>query len=290
MFLDMAQRIETSLMVPWAPRVLVTDPDEICRRALLARLQALGVAVDVAADAAEAFELCASWPYAAVFMDCGRPAVEGHRAARAIRTRDGASQHALLVAVTSYPRHACLAAGMDHHVAKPLAADDLGRDCGALGLLATAVTTSGEGWRTGPLLASGSDDEATGAEIARRFLRRTRRQQPELWRAINARDARGLTWIAGDGSHRAVAAGALAVAELFEGLLAAVRRNRFGAASAIELGLRTALVDTAMTVMPALAGHGVAKASVTAPEATAPEATAPEVPIRPRVPEPSLAA
>ncbi|MEA2213682.1 MAG: hypothetical protein QOF83_3630 [Solirubrobacteraceae bacterium] len=261
--------IDTCLLVPWAPRVLVADPDEICRRAIQARLQALGMAVDVADNAGEAFDLCAAWSYAAVFMDCGRPAAEGHRAARAIRTRDGASQHALLVAVTAYPRSACLAAGMDHHVVKPLHADALGRDCEALGLIAPPMKPSADGWRTAPLLASGSGDEATGAEIARRFLRRTRRQQPELWRAVNAHDARGLARIAADGARRAAAAGALAVADLFEDLLAAARRDRFGAAPAIELRLRGVLVDTAMTVMPALAGPVGPAVVLSAPRVTA---------------------
>jgi CheY-like chemotaxis protein len=174
MFSEMAMTSDTSLLVPWAPRVLVTDQDEGCRRSVQVRLQKLKMAIDVAADAGEAFELCARWPYVAVFMDCGRPAVDGPLAARAIRSRDGASQYALLVAVTDYPRHACLAAGMDHHLGKPLHTDDLRLDCRRLGLLAPATETSAESRRTVPLLdrpVSASHPRPPRAEVTRRLLR-----------------------------------------------------------------------------------------------------------------------
>jgi CheY-like chemotaxis protein len=258
MFMEMASTLDPSLLVAWAPRVLVADPDEVCRRSVQARLQKLEMAVDAAGDAGEAFELCAQWPYVAVFMDCGRPAVDGQLAARAIRSRDSASRHALLVAVTAYPRHACLAAGMDHHVAKPLGADDLSLDGRQLGLLAPATEASAQALRTAPLLdqpPAAGDPRPIRAEIVRRFLRRTRRHQPELWRAINAQDARALAGIAGEGRVRAAAAGATAVAELFDGLAAAAARRRFAAASSIELELRRVLVETAAAIVPSLAGR-----------------------------------
>ena len=256
----MAQTIETSLLVPWAPRVLVADPDEPCRQAVQSRLEALGVATDAATDPAEAFELSGRWPYAAVFMDCGRPATEGHRAARAIRSRDGASQHALLVAVTAHPRHACLAAGMDHHVAKPLPVAELRRECQSLGLLPSRPEAAPDRPHAAPLLEHHRPDEdpVTAAEMARRFLRRTRRQQSQLWRAINAGDARALSAVAADGAQRAAAAGAARASELFWDLMAAGGRRRFSVASAIELELRAALVDTAMTVLPILADQPLA--------------------------------
>jgi CheY-like chemotaxis protein len=216
------------------------------------------MAIDVAGDAGEAFELCARWPYVAVFMDCGSPAADGHLAARAIHGRDSASRHALLVAVTAYPRHACLAAGMDHHVAKPLRADDLSLDGRRLGLLAPATETPAPTLRTAPLLDQpppAAEPRRIRAEITRRFLRRTRRHQPELWRVINAQDARALAGIAWEGRVRAAGAGAPAVAELFEGLVGAAARRRFGAASAIEVELRRALVETAAAIVPSLAGH-----------------------------------
>jgi CheY-like chemotaxis protein len=256
----MGQTIETSLLVPWAPRVLVADPDELCRRTVQSRLEALGLATDVTTDPSEAFELSGRWPYAAVFMDCGRPAIEGHRAARAIRSRDGASQHALLVAVTAHPRHACLAAGMDHHVAKPVPEIGLSQECRSLGLLPSLSDAAPDRLRAVPLVEHHRPDEdpVTAAEITRRFLRRTRRQQPRLWRAINAGDVRALSGFAADGAQRAAAAGAARASELFWELMAAGGRRRFSVASAIEIELRAALVDTAMSVLPILAGQPLA--------------------------------
>jgi hypothetical protein len=152
---------------------------------------------------------------------------------------------------------------MDHHVAKPLSADDLSLDGRHLGLLAPATEASAQTLRTAPILdqpPAATDPRRVRAEIVRRFLRRTRRHQPELWRAINAQNARALAGLAGEGRVRAAAAGAAAVAELFDSLLAAAAaaaaaRRRFSAASAIELELRRALVETAAAIVPSLTGQ-----------------------------------
>jgi CheY-like chemotaxis protein len=248
--------VESGLLVPWEPRVLVLDDDERSRRTVQGRLQELGLQVDVAADQPAALDLSARWPYAAVFMDCRRPAVEGSRTVRELRSRDGASQHALIVGVTSHPRSICLAVGMDDHIAKPVHADDLDVDCSRLGLLAPAIEEpAANSGRSIPAEVVISESNPGRVENVGRFLRRARRQLPELWRAINAEDRPALTRVAGECRHRGEAAGALHVAELFEQLLAASDRRRFNVAAEIEHEVREALVETAAGIASQPAGR-----------------------------------
>ncbi|MGH2873946.1 MAG: response regulator, partial [Solirubrobacteraceae bacterium] len=121
--------------VDWEPRVLVVDDDEICRMAEQSVLERLGLAVDVAVGGRHALELAGSWPYVAIFLDCFMPGVDGYEASRKIRQRAGADQSPLLIAVTSQSRHVCLAAGMDHHIAKPMRFEQLRIDAASLGLV-----------------------------------------------------------------------------------------------------------------------------------------------------------
>jgi CheY-like chemotaxis protein len=266
-----------ALLVPWEPRMLVVDDDELCRRAVQLRLEKLGMVIDVAGDGGEGLDRAATWPYVAVFMDCALPAVDGYRAAREIRSRDGASQHALIVAVTSHPRHVCLAAGMDHHVTKPVRLEDLRTDCARLGLLAPEEEGGTAAAQGAPLLEDAiSEPGRNHAETALRFLRRTRRELPELWRAINAKDGSALSRLAGECRDRANTAGAPRVAELFEQLVAASDRRRFNVVSGLETALRGALVETAAAIMRS--EDVAARRPVRAPSAVQPIAELPLVP------------
>jgi CheY-like chemotaxis protein len=55
--------------------------------------------------------------------------VDGYRAARQIRARDGLDHSPPVIAVTSRSREVCLASGMDHHIARPLRLETLQAAC-----------------------------------------------------------------------------------------------------------------------------------------------------------------
>src|SRR5579875_1046970 len=76
----------------WEPRVLFVDDDPVVRVAAEHLLRRLGLEVDIAADGLAAVEMSAAWPYAAIFMDCQMPEVDGYSTTREIRTQDRVDQ------------------------------------------------------------------------------------------------------------------------------------------------------------------------------------------------------
>ena len=72
---------------------------------------------------------CTQARYAAILMDCQMPVLDGYEATRAIRegARDNARTPILAMTanVLSDDRRACLDAGMDDHIGKPIDPDRL---------------------------------------------------------------------------------------------------------------------------------------------------------------------
>jgi CheY-like chemotaxis protein len=78
----------------------------------------------------EALDACEKTRYDAILMDCQMPEMDGFRATAFLREREGSSRHTPIIAVTAsvraQDREQCLAAGMDDHLAKPVALETLG--------------------------------------------------------------------------------------------------------------------------------------------------------------------
>lgn len=107
-------------------RVLLVEDNPV--GALLAKtlLRREGCVVQTAADGQEALETMKSARFDLVFMDMRMPRLDGPGAARALRARgDQTPIIALTANAFAEDRAACLAAGMDDHLSKPLEADAL---------------------------------------------------------------------------------------------------------------------------------------------------------------------
>lgn len=111
-------------------RLLVVEDNELNRQVAFELLQSEGASVDLAEGGAEGVALAAQHgaAYAAVLMDMQMPDIDGLEATRRLRqTRQGASLPVLAMTanVSSDDIAACLAAGMDAHVAKPFDIDEV---------------------------------------------------------------------------------------------------------------------------------------------------------------------
>ena len=113
-------------------RLLVAEDNELNREIAVYLLQEAGAVVDQAADGKEAVEMfAASAPgtYDAVLMDVMMPELDGLSATRAIRGMDRPDARLPIIAMTANlfdeDVEACLAAGMDAHIPKPLEAGQM---------------------------------------------------------------------------------------------------------------------------------------------------------------------
>lgn len=113
-------------------RLLVAEDNELNREIAIYLLQEAGAVVDQAADGKEAVEMfAASAPgtYDAVLMDVMMPELDGLSATRAIRGMDRPDAQLPIIAMTANlfdeDVAACLAAGMDAHIPKPLEAGQM---------------------------------------------------------------------------------------------------------------------------------------------------------------------
>jgi signal transduction histidine kinase/ActR/RegA family two-component response regulator len=105
-------------------RALVVEDIGYNARALGRLLGEFGFKVEFAADGEEALSRLSAVPFQAIFLDCDLPKVGGTDVARRVRASEAEGSRALIVATTALStagdREACLAAGMDAFITKPI--------------------------------------------------------------------------------------------------------------------------------------------------------------------------
>jgi signal transduction histidine kinase/ActR/RegA family two-component response regulator len=106
--------------------VLLAEDNAVNRLVAAEMLRKRGLTVEFAVDGREAVAMAGERPYAAVFMDCQMPELDGFGATAALR---GAGATVPIIAMTANAmrgdRERCLAAGMDDYLAKPVRAEEL---------------------------------------------------------------------------------------------------------------------------------------------------------------------
>ncbi|HEX6859298.1 MAG TPA: ATP-binding protein, partial [Caulobacteraceae bacterium] len=105
-------------------RVLVVDDHAVNRQAIAMVLEPLGITPELAASAEEGLERCANEPFDVILMDVYMPGLDGREATKRLRAAPGLNRETPVIAITASATptdwDACLAAGMNGYVAKPI--------------------------------------------------------------------------------------------------------------------------------------------------------------------------
>ncbi|SDY50843.1 PocR ligand-binding domain-containing protein [Tindallia californiensis] len=105
--------------------ILIVDDDRIGREVVSRTLKKEKFLVDTAVNGAEAIEKARERSYDLILMDCQMPEIDGYEATRSIRKYEGMKERKTpIIALTAKAlpgdREACLKAGMDAYLEKPL--------------------------------------------------------------------------------------------------------------------------------------------------------------------------
>ena len=110
-------------------RILLAEDNVVNQKLALRLLQQMGYRADLASNGLEAIQSLERQTYDVVLMDVQMPELDGLDATRRIVERWPAGARPRIIAMTANAmqgdREACLAAGMDDYVTKPIRVDAL---------------------------------------------------------------------------------------------------------------------------------------------------------------------
>jgi signal transduction histidine kinase/ligand-binding sensor domain-containing protein/CheY-like chemotaxis protein/HPt (histidine-containing phosphotransfer) domain-containing protein len=110
-------------------RVLVVEDQALNREVATGMLTSLGLEVETVDNGRQALMALSAVRFDLVLMDCEMPVMDGYTATAEWRGREPAGRRLPIIALTAHAssegRAACLAAGMDDHLAKPFSREAL---------------------------------------------------------------------------------------------------------------------------------------------------------------------
>ncbi|MBT0963580.1 response regulator [Denitromonas iodatirespirans] len=143
-------------------RLLVVEDNPLSRQVAEALLSSAGAEVQMAEDGRQAIACvqAAQRPFDAVLMDIQMPGMDGHETTRILRGQLGLTAPIIAMTANALPadRDACLAAGMNAHVAKPIDMETL------IGVLQTHTGRPAHPDTTPPAPAGTAFDLATARQ------------------------------------------------------------------------------------------------------------------------------
>ena len=105
-------------------RILLAEDNPVNEKVATHTLRRLGYEVHAVADGQAAVAAWRDGRYDLILMDCQMPILDGYEATREIRALEAGQRRIPIVALTAHAMKdddvKCLAAGMDHHLTKPL--------------------------------------------------------------------------------------------------------------------------------------------------------------------------
>ncbi len=124
---------ETSALLPHSPsreiRVLVAEDNFTNQKVIKLMLSRLNIVPTIVPDGRQAVEMVKTTPFDLVLMDVQMSVMDGLAAATLMREYFGDKKRPEIIALTANAfkedREACLAAGMDGYVVKPITLDRL---------------------------------------------------------------------------------------------------------------------------------------------------------------------
>ncbi|HLH66624.1 MAG TPA: ATP-binding protein [Solirubrobacteraceae bacterium] len=231
------------------PLVLVAEDNDVSQFAAVRLLSTLGFNVDVARTGREAVALSARIAYAAVFMDCQMPELDGYAAAREIRAREQRTGGRVpIIALTAHAlegdRQRCLQAGMDDYLAKPLRLHTLQALIERRPQLRACRTAPRPADLLDPAALSQIGDAQTEAALAVMFLDQAAERVPALRGAIEQGDAELVHELAHGLAGSAATVGATRLTKLSRRLCELASRGELSRAAGVQAELADALGAT----------------------------------------------